>query len=194
GSGTGPAAAGDLQHRSRVAVYQPGVHRCVGSGWHRDKHGRPRPSAGQRVHRAAVADREIREHLSPGLRDGSRARTRPGVVLRLLPLRAIAHGAGLPDAVGSAFGGSVPATGEMKTLWREKFWPAARLSSHVNSDPIRDRSARPRETWERSRGPCAHTLIHPKTCPTIGVHLSPYSRTRRLDHRSSSVSCVVLRL
>ena len=33
------------------------------------------------------------------------------------------------------------AAGEMRIFRRKKFWPAARLSSHVNQDPIRVRSS-----------------------------------------------------
>ena len=105
GSGSGPAAARDLQHRSRGAVHQPGVHGTAGGGGRGDQHGWPRPSPRQRVHRAAVANREVREHLPARLRDGGGVGVRLGVVLRLLLLRAAAHGAGLPNAVGGVFGG-----------------------------------------------------------------------------------------
>jgi hypothetical protein len=50
--------------------------------------------------------------------------------------------------VGGVLGGPPGAAIPLKTFRREKFWPAARLSSHIHSDPIRDRSARPREAWE----------------------------------------------
>jgi hypothetical protein len=43
--------------------------------------------------------------------------------------------------VGSVLGGSPGAACALKTFRRKKFWPAARLSSHVHSDPIRDRSS-----------------------------------------------------
>jgi len=59
----------------------------------------------------------------------------------------------------------------MKTFRRKKFWPAARLSSHVHLNPIRASSSRPRGDLggvPRAVGP---TLKTPKNCPTIGVHL-----------------------
>ena len=79
GSRSGSAAARDLQHRSRSAVHQPGVHGRAGGGGRGDQHGWPRPSPRQRVHRAAVAEREVRKHLPAGLRDGGGVGARLGV-------------------------------------------------------------------------------------------------------------------
>ena len=42
-----------------------------GAGGRGDQHGRPRPGDGQRVRRAAVADREVRGRLPEGVRDGA---------------------------------------------------------------------------------------------------------------------------
>ena len=71
-----PAAAGDLQHRSRGAVHQPGVHRRAGDCGDRDQHGWPRAGPRQRVHRAAVADGEVRRRsLQRLLRDGAELRS-----------------------------------------------------------------------------------------------------------------------
>ena len=116
GSGSGWAAAGDIQHGSRCAVHQPGVHGRAGGCGHCDQHGWPGSSPRQRVHRAAVADREVRKHLPAGLRDGGGVGAGPGFVLRLLSLRAAAHGAGLPNAVGGVLGGPPPTASDEKVL------------------------------------------------------------------------------
>src|SRR6185436_17947805 len=143
--------------RSRGAVHQPGVHGAAGGYGHRDQHGWSRPSPRQRVHRAALANCEVREHLPAWLRDGGGVGVRLGVVLRLLLIRTAAHGARLPHAVGGVFGGATLAAGEMKTLRRKKFWPAARLSRIVNLDPIRVRSsAATRDLGRVSRAVKAH--------------------------------------
>ena len=93
--------------------------------------------------------------------------------------------------------GPAPAACEMKTFWRKKFWPAARLSSYVKLDPIRVRSsAAARDLGGVSRAE-AHTLTHPKTCPTIGVHLRPCrlllritaSPSIRVDFLSQKMIC-----
>jgi putative transposase len=51
--------AGHLQHRPRLAVHRFVVHRSACQPRHRHQHGRQRGLAGQRVHRAAVAQRQI---------------------------------------------------------------------------------------------------------------------------------------
>ena len=69
--------------------------------------------------------------------------------------------------------GRAYAAGEMKTFRRKKFWPAARLSSHVNLNPIRASSstaARGPVRGPAGRWPTPYT--NPKNCPTIGVHLT----------------------
>ena len=61
----------------------------------------------------------------------------------------------------------------MKTFRRKKFWPAARLSSHVNLNPIRaSSSTAARDLGGVSRAVEPHLNSNPKTCPTIGVHLT----------------------
>ena len=51
--------AGDLQHGPGFAVHRGGLHRRARRQRHRDQHGRQRGLAGQRVRRAAVAQRQI---------------------------------------------------------------------------------------------------------------------------------------
>ena len=64
--------AGHLQHRSGLAVHQLGLHRRARRQRHRDQHGRQRGLAGQRLRRAAVAQRQIRGGVSAGLRQRQR--------------------------------------------------------------------------------------------------------------------------
>src|SRR4030081_3763112 len=69
GGGAGQARqAGSLQHRPGLAVHGRRVHRPADQERHRDQHGRQRCMARQRLRRAAVAQREIRGGVSPGLR------------------------------------------------------------------------------------------------------------------------------
>lgn len=48
----------------------------IARGGHRDQHGWPRSGTGQRLHRAVVAEREVRMLVSPRLRDGAALGTR----------------------------------------------------------------------------------------------------------------------
>lgn len=57
-----------FKHRPRLAVHGRGLHRHTRQQWHRHQHGRQRSLAGQRVRRAAVAQRQIRGGVSAGLR------------------------------------------------------------------------------------------------------------------------------
>jgi putative transposase len=59
--------AGDLQQRPGSAVHEPGVHGAAVGGGSADQHGWARPSAGQRVRGAAVAECEIRGSVSARL-------------------------------------------------------------------------------------------------------------------------------
>ena len=69
GGGAGQARqAGDLQHGSGLAVHLCSVYRCSDEERHQDQHGRQRRVAGQRVRRAAVANREVRGGLPACLR------------------------------------------------------------------------------------------------------------------------------
>ena len=64
--------AGDLQHRSGLAVHRRGLHRRARRQRHCDQHGRQGRLARQRVRRAAVAQRQIRGGVSAGLRQRQR--------------------------------------------------------------------------------------------------------------------------
>ena len=83
GAGAGPRAAhpGHLKHGPGIAVHQRGVHRggrIHGSG---GEHGRTRAVDRQPVHRAAVAQREIRGRVLAGLSGRTGAGLRPGQVV-----------------------------------------------------------------------------------------------------------------
>ena len=92
--------AGDLQQRSREPVHGHGVHVAIGIARHSDQHGWPRPSDRQRVHRAAVAEREVRGSVPARLHRRLARRSLAGRVLPLLQRRANPPGAGLPHAGG----------------------------------------------------------------------------------------------
>ena len=64
--------AGHLQHRPGLAVHRLGLHRRARQQRHCDQHGRQRGLAGQRLRRAAVAQRQIRGGLSASLRQRQR--------------------------------------------------------------------------------------------------------------------------
>ena len=64
GRGVVAGQAGDLQHRSGVAVHVAGVHRPVGGGRGRGEPGRSGAGVGQRVRGAALEECEIRGYLS----------------------------------------------------------------------------------------------------------------------------------
>jgi len=86
--GVGPLRqARDLQYRSGEPIHQRGLHRHTRRRWHPHLHGRARPLARQRVHRAAVAQPQIRGHLPQGLRRRTRGAGRNRRVGRLLQSR-----------------------------------------------------------------------------------------------------------
>ncbi len=65
-----------------VPVHLRGVHRRAQGPWHRDQHGRQGPLGGQRVRRAAVAQRQVRGRVPACLRNANRAAGRADPVLR----------------------------------------------------------------------------------------------------------------
>ena len=75
------------------------VHGTLGGGGRGDQHGRPRPRVGQRVHRAVVAEREVRG----GVPEGLRRRLASGrLAVQLLPLL-------LPPGLHQSLGYRTPA-------------------------------------------------------------------------------------
>jgi hypothetical protein len=56
-------SAGDTAHRARQPVHQPAMVRAAHTMGSARQHGRPRPVGGQRIHRATVAQPQIRGHL-----------------------------------------------------------------------------------------------------------------------------------
>ena len=60
------------------------VHGPVGGGGSEDQHGRERPGVGQRVHRAAVVEREVRARVPARSFDGAVAASRIGDVPEVL--------------------------------------------------------------------------------------------------------------
>ena len=106
--------AGGVQHRPGGAVHGGGVDRAAGVGRGGGEHGRAGAVPGQRVRRAAVAEREVRGRVHAGVRDGAGAAAWAGEVLRLLQRRAAAPVARLPDP-----GGRLPGHEGQKGLTRE---------------------------------------------------------------------------
>ena len=96
--GVGKEEAGDLQHGSGCSIHKSDLHRPVGGGGRADQHGRERSGVGQRVHRAAVVEREVRERVPARLSDGAAIASRLEPVLRLLLPGASASVVGVSNA------------------------------------------------------------------------------------------------
>ena len=64
GGGVVAAPAGNLQHGPGSTVHESGVHRPVGDGGSEHQHGWERACVGQRVHRTAVVEREVRARVT----------------------------------------------------------------------------------------------------------------------------------
>jgi hypothetical protein len=79
--------AADRQHRPGQPVHRCGLHRRARRPWHRHQHGRQGRLAGQRVRRAAVAQRQIRRGLSARLRQRQRGPRLDRPLLRVLQPR-----------------------------------------------------------------------------------------------------------
>ena len=90
--------AGDLQQRSRKSVHGRGLHVAIGIAWRGDQHGWPRPSDRQRVHRAAVAEREVRGGVPARLHGRLARRSIAGRVLPPVRRGENSPGARLPHA------------------------------------------------------------------------------------------------
>ncbi len=77
------------EHGPGLAVHRGGLHRRARRQQHRHQHGRQRSLAGQRLRRAAVAQRQIRGGLSARLRQRVRGprfdRPLPGLLQRKAP-------------------------------------------------------------------------------------------------------------
>ena len=94
----------DLELRSGIAVHRSGFSGAAEKARRVDQHGRTRPRPGQRFHRAALAQSEVRAHLPRRLRQRRRSLPSVGSLLPFLQPSASASGAGLQDA-----GRSIPA-------------------------------------------------------------------------------------
>jgi putative transposase len=81
-------------------IHQRGLYRHAGGGRHPHLDGRARPRDRQRVHRAAVAQPEIRGYLPQGRHRRPRGQSRDRRMADLLQSPASAPGAGKPDADG----------------------------------------------------------------------------------------------
>ena len=97
GLGVEESDTGHLQFRPGAAVYEPGVHEPFDRPAHRDQHGRPRPSSGQRVRRTFVAHAQVRRDLPEGLRRRRRSDRRHSRIFSVLQLRALASSFGLSN-------------------------------------------------------------------------------------------------
>jgi len=98
GAGIGHEHAGDLQHRPGCAVYQRGFHGAARDGGGTGKHGRSRPSDGQYLRGAVVANGQVRGGLPAGLHRWDRGAAGIESVLPVLQHGATAPGVGKPNA------------------------------------------------------------------------------------------------
>ncbi len=175
----GQVAARDLQHRSRMSVHLDDVYIGAeekGCGY---QYGRPRASVGQRIHRTAVAKRQIRRGLLKRLPRRLGGGNATGGLFRLLSKRAAASISRLQNTRGGLL---------FKNLgqnWRTKSLFVNRLHRENENSP-RTRT-RCRGSAMPVRGPLAaypnhHLLNTPICCPKNGVHfthLRQWSRQAR---------------
>src|SRR5215813_9157720 len=88
----------NLELRSGLAVHRSGFPGAAEKTRCRHQHGRPRPGSGQRLHRASLAQSEVRADLPRRLCRRSRNLRRSGTLLPFLQSSASAPGARLPHA------------------------------------------------------------------------------------------------
>ena len=161
--------ARDLQHRPRESVHGHGVHVAAGSGRRGDQHGWPRPGDGQRVHRAAVAEREVRGGVPEGLHgrlaSGSVAGRRTSASTTTSEFIRRSATARRRRFIAS----EAQATGRRRT--KNELKSRKKLDSWLAHQKVKQLQ-RPRETCEGLAGRQPHTLFNPIGCPTNGVHLS----------------------
>ena len=74
----------DLQHRSRIAIYQSTVSGATDRSPDRHQHGWPRPCFRQCLYRKTLAHRQIRARLSARVLDVGRVANGPGEILSAL--------------------------------------------------------------------------------------------------------------
>lgn len=101
GGGLPVGASRDFQYGSGSPVHEPVIHRTFGVGVDCGEHGRSRPGHGQRLHRAALAKREIRGYLPQGIFFGSRLSEGIEELFQVLLPRTSSPRIGLPHALGS---------------------------------------------------------------------------------------------
>jgi len=101
--GLGTGGSRDIQHRSRVAVHQHGLHRQAQGGRGQDQHGRQGAGLGQRVYRTTLVERQVRGSLSRRLRKRMGGSSALGSVFSVLQHRATSSGVGLPNPVRDPF-------------------------------------------------------------------------------------------
>lgn len=103
GAGARPLGAVDLQQRPGHAVHQRAVP--GGGGVSRDgsEHGRAWALDGQPLHRTALAERQVREHLSAGLCGWTDGSARPLALVPRVQQRTSPSSVGLCDAIGLVF-------------------------------------------------------------------------------------------
>ena len=89
--------AGDLQHRPGGSVHQCGFRRQVTCRRRQDQHGWTRPCLGQRVHRAALVESEVRGSVSRRLRQRMGGAPAHQSLCAVLQHRTSTSGIELPD-------------------------------------------------------------------------------------------------
>ena len=163
-------AARDLQHRPRFAIHRGGVHCPLANTRRGHQHGRSRPGVGQRVHRTAVAKREVRGGVPEGLRRRLGGGSIVGRILSLLLPPTSSSVARLPNAGHRVSGRRFDPVRRppRKTTRNRRALGGYRTLTQNHNQPLR-----PRETCGGSHGPLSTTnklLNNPIGCPNNGVH------------------------
>ena len=87
----------NLQHRSGLPVHLSGVHRGAHGARHRHQHGWARAGLGQHLRGAALAERQVRRHLSERVRHAAGIADGTDGILRVLQHRTTTSVVGLRD-------------------------------------------------------------------------------------------------
>ncbi len=111
--------AGDFQQRSRKPVHGGCLHGPIGEVWRGDLDGRSRSGDRQRVHRTAVAEREVRGGVPARLRRRLGGGAIAGPLLRVLLPAANPPGPRLPHAGGVVRAEKIAKHSAIKSLLRQ---------------------------------------------------------------------------
>ena len=98
GLGIEEGEAGNLQLGPGSTVHQQGVHESFIGSWDCHQHGRKGAGVGQRLHRALVANRQVRRSVFERLHERRRSDRRSTTVFSVLQSRTFTSSIGLSDA------------------------------------------------------------------------------------------------